>query len=299
MKEKTIETADFFNPLKKEKVIVKFVPRQSELFDNPNHVLSGGIASSTNYWLVVPKNDTGAYEQVLNAAEQAFCEKALGLPEDSMSPHKKNDNFWSSKNPLTNVQLGKDETVLDLSSVEDFIRYKVLLTNTNVICPSLKLLETRPKSTYKFVIVKKSEELSSMNSKVNNKTESYRQFGKIEDDWDKLKVIIELLDGNVLGDNTSLEWLKDQCIDHIDTDAKRFLSVVTDPLLDNKVLLKRCIKAGIISNRSGRLFLRKDNTPMCADGEEATLNIAAKWLDDPKRQELRLLLETQLEDKKK
>jgi hypothetical protein len=38
---------------------------------------------------------------------------------------------------------------------------------------------------------------------------------------------------------------------------------------------------------------------MCADGEEATLNIAAKWLDDPKRQELRLLLETQLEDKKK
>lgn len=299
MKEKTEEQKQEFNPLRKEKVVIRMVKRQSELFDNPNHVLSGGMAASTVYSMCVPKTDSGAFKQVLDPDEQAFCEKALGLPDESMSPHKKNDNFWSSKNPMTNVQLGKDDTILDLSNVEDFIRYKILLANDNVICPSYKALESRPKSTYRFVVVKTTEELSTMNSKVNTKMECYKQLGKIEDDWNKMKTIIEILDTSVLGVKTSIEWLKTQCVNHIDNDPKRFLSVAQDPLLDNKVLLKRCIEAGIVSNRSGRLFLKKDNTPMCSDGEEATLGIAAKWISQPKQQEVRLLLEAQLEDSAK
>jgi len=31
------------------------------------------------------------------------------------------------------------------------------------------------------------------------------------------------------------------------------------------------------------LYLRKDNTPLCDHNEEPTLNIAAKYLNDPRR----------------
>lgn len=282
-------------PLRRETVTVRMVPRKSEMFEGEKHVLSGGMADRTRYWLTVPKGPTGGYVQVLTAEEQEWCEGAMGLPPGAMSPHKAEGNFWSSRNPLANIELGKEDRRLDLSSVEDYIRYKILLTNGEVVCRSIDDLEKRPKETYRFVLVRRSEEQRAMNSRVDTKMECYREFGKIEDDAYKMRVVIELLDNSVLSGSTSAEWLREQCVNHIDGSPKRFLQVVKDPLLDDKILIKRLVEAGVVSNRSGRMFVRKDGTPMCDGGEEATLAVAARWIGDPRRQELRLLLEAQLE----
>ena len=77
-------------------------------------------------------------------------------------------------------------------------------------------------------------------------------------------------------------------------DSKLFLKVITDPMLSNKVLIKKSIEAGLISNRGNYLYLKEDNTPLCEINEEPTLNIAAKYLNSPKHQELKFALEAKL-----
>lgn len=281
-------------PLRNEKVQVRMIPRPSTLFTEKNHVLAGGMAKSTLMSFTVPRDASGAYAQVLDESEREWAEGELGMERGAMSPHKSKDNFWSSRNPLCVVEVGREGLVLDLSNVEDYIRYKILLLNKAVICDSIESMESRPKSSYLFVLVHKAEELKSMSGRVGTKVECYKLFGKMEDDAYKMKTVIELLDSTVLSANTSVEWLKEQCVEHIDDNASRFLQVASDPLLEEKIFVKKCVDAGIVSNRSNRLFIRKGDVPMCDSGEEATLAKAAKWISDPRRQELRLLLETQL-----
>ena len=77
-------------------------------------------------------------------------------------------------------------------------------------------------------------------------------------------------------------------------DSKLFLKVITDPMLSTKVLIKKSIEAGLISNRGNYLYLKEDNTPLCEINEEPTLNIAAKYLNSPRHQELKFALEAKL-----
>lgn len=65
-------------------------------------------------------------------------------------------------------------------------------------------------------------------------------------------------------------------------------------MLSTKVLIKKAIEAGLISNRGNYLYLRADNSPLCEINEEPTLNIAAKYLNSPKHQEVKFALEAKL-----
>ena len=73
-----------------------------------------------------------------------------------------------------------------------------------------------------------------------------------------------------------------------------FLRIATDELLDTKVLIKKSIEAGLIVKRGDYLYVREDNSPLCEYCEEPTFNIAAKYLSNPKRQELKFSLEAKL-----
>ena len=122
----------------------------------------------------------------------------------------------------------------------------------------------------------------------------YKEFGKIENDADTLRVVIETIDGRPLASTSKLEFLQTKANDLIQADSRLFLKVVTDPLLNIKVLIKRAIEEGIIAKRGTYLYLRSDNTPLCENGEEPTLNIAAKYLSNPKHQEIKFSLEAKL-----
>lgn len=109
-----------------------------------------------------------------------------------------------------------------------------------------------------------------------------KEYGKIENDADTLRVIIEAVDGRPTAPTSSLDFLQTKAYDLIQANGKLFLNVITDPLLPTKVLIKKSIEAGNISNRGGMLYLMKDNTPLCDHNQEPTLNIAAAWLNQPK-----------------
>ena len=122
-------------------------------------------------------------------------------------------------------------------------------------------------------------------------TEQQNQFFV---DSDKLSAIIEAIEGRPVSPQSKLEFLQTKTNDLIQADSKMFLRVITDPLLDTKVLIKKAIKEGLISNRGNYLYLRSDGSPLCNDNQEPTLNIAASYLNEPKHQELMLSLEAKL-----
>jgi hypothetical protein len=121
------------------------------------------------------------------------------------------------------------------------------------------------------------------------------EYGKVENDADTLRVIIELLEGRPVGSgNVKLDFLKGKIIEWISRNSRQFLNIITDELLPAKVLIKKCVEAGLIGKRNDAYFLMDGNVPLCEINEESTLNNAAKYLSSVKRQELKYTLEAKL-----
>ena len=55
-----------------------------------------------------------------------------------------------------------------------YIDYKILLTNTDFICPSEEDLKLRPKASYQFVITTDNEQIEMSASELSDKSKAYR-----------------------------------------------------------------------------------------------------------------------------
>lgn len=282
--------------LRNEKIKVSFIKRNNGMPDN--HVLSGGMAEGSKMTLVVPKLNTGTFVNILTDAEKSFLEEYMGLEYNALSIYKKpdSDNFWNDANAngINKVVLIKGDNYFDLSNPQDYIKYKILLANKNIICPSLTTLKETPKATYRFVIIAEGEESKQAKTNMNNTMLCYKEYGKIEENIELLRMIVETLDGRPTAPTVKLEFLQNKCNTLIQKDPKKFLSVITDPLLSTKALIKLSIENGSIANRGNYLYLRSDNTPLCEQNEEPTLNFAAKYLNSPKHQDILFALQAKL-----
>lgn len=285
------------NCLRNERIIVRHVPKLTGMWgNNPKHILAGGMAEGAVRTFVVPRLSSGMFVNVLTDKEKLFLEEVMGLEYNALSVYKKVDNFWddSNENGINKVRLTKQDNYLNLADPEDYIRYKILLANKDYIAPSLQALQDAPKATYQFVIISEGEETKVAKSNMSTTMLCYKEFGKVEDDIDILRVIVETIDGRPTSQTAKLEFLQTKVNSLIQADSKIFLKVITDPMLSTKVLIKKAIEAGLISNRGNYLYLRKDNTPLCEANEEPTLNVAAKYLNSPKHQEVKFALEAKL-----
>ena len=292
---KNTEEKPLINCLRNEQVIVRYLPKQSRMVSNPKHVLFGGMAENATRTFVVPMLSSGRYVNVLTDDEKDFLEDIMGLPKNAMSIYKKVDNFWDDTNEagISKVTLRKQDNYLNLANVEDYIRYKILIANKDYIAPSLEDLETHPKATYQFVILTEESETKSARKGMTILMQCYTAYGKIEDDVDALRIIIETLTGITVHKNTKKEFLQTKINELIQSNSKMFLKIATDPLLQTKVLIRKCIESGLIAHRGNQYYIREGNIPMCEDGEP-TLNVAAQWINLPKNQEIKLSLEAKL-----
>lgn len=298
MAKKVEETEEnqLINCLRNERVIVRFIPRQSHMVTDPKHILYGGMAEDAVRTFVVPKLTSGTYVNVLTNNEMAFLEDCLGMEKGALSVYKKVDNFWSDANPMGigKVRLRKQDNYLDLSVAEDYIKYKILLANKDFICPSQKDFEDRPKATYQFVVINENDNVSTAKRSMSVTMECYKEFGKIEDNLDVLMCVVELLDGRSVADNTSKDFLHTRIDSFIQSNPKQFLKVVKDETLPVKSLIRRSVNAGLITKRGDYYYLKSDGKPLCGDNEEPVLSTAVRYLNNPRNQELKFSLEAQL-----
>ena len=185
------------NCLRNERVIVRYIPKESGMVTNPKHILFGGMAENAVRTFVVPRLSSGMFVNILTDSEKAFLEEVMGLEYNALSIYKKVDNFWddSNENGISRVRLTKQDNYLNLADPEDYIRYKILLANKDYIAPSLQTLQDFPKATYQFVIISEGDETKSAKDNMSATMKCYKEFGKIENDINTLRVIVETIDG--------------------------------------------------------------------------------------------------------
>lgn len=280
-----------FNPLREETVVVRFIPKDGTE-QNKQHILYGGMAENAIRVFTVPIiGSTGSLKNVLTNEEKVFFENVLGI---NLSVHNKKDNYWEN----FKVRLTKNDNFLDLSNVEDYLKYKVLLANTQFICPSLEQLERRPLATYQFVIVSEGQEMKLTANKRQIKKECFKLAGKIENDFETLKAVIEMLEKRPISPKTTTQFLANKLDELIDADADTVYKVLTNTSLASIVLIKRCVSAGLISKAGDFYYLKsgKSKIPMCEEGKDPDLNQAVKYINNPKNQETKFSLESQLKN---
>lgn len=284
------------NCLRNERVIVRHIPKETGIVTNPKHILFGGMAENAVRTFVVPKLSSGMFVNVLTDSEKAFLEEVMGLEYNALSVYKKVDNFWDDSNDsgISRVRLTKQDNYFNLADPEDYIRYKILLANKDFIAPSLQALEDFPRATYQFVIIAEGEENKVAKDNMSNTMKCYKEYGKVENDIDVLRVIIETIDGRPTSSSNKLEFLQAKINNLIQADSKLFLKVITDPYLETKVLVKKAIEAGLIVNKGNYLYLRSDGSPLCENNEEPVLNTAVRYLNAPKHQDIKFALEAKI-----
>ena len=287
---KTTKSIETFNPLRKERVIVRFVPKENDNIVDRKHVAFGGMMDGAVRGFTVPVLSNGTYKNVLTDNEKTFLEEVLGLEVNGLSVYNKKDNYWD--NFL--IKLTKQDTILDLSDPEDYIKYKVLLANKDLVAASMKQLREARRATYEYVIMEPNEEFSDSRNRVNNTMKCYEEFGAIKDKFDILRCIIETVDGRTVASNTKIEFLQAKATDLIASNPKLFLETITDPLLNTKVLIKKAVEANIISKRGEYYYFREDGSPLCGPNEDPTFTIAARYLSLPENQELKFAIEAKL-----
>ena len=277
------------NCLKNERILVRFVPKEDSNITNPKHILYGGMAEGAiKYYTVPVLASTGTYKNILTDDEKAFLESYMGLEYNALSVYNKTNNFWAN----FTVRLTKHDNYLDLSDPNDYIKYKVLLANTDFIADSLRTLNDHPKATYQFVMIKEGESEKREEEKMSVTMKCYKEYGKIEDDNDTLRCIIELIDNRPIAKNTKSEFLKSRINSLIQADPKLFYNIITDEYLNNKVLIKTATEEGVIKRRNNLYYF--EDTPLCPDGTESTLSVAAEYIGLGKNQDLKLRIEALL-----
>ena len=292
--------------LRNEKVIVRKLPKRSGMVTDSNHVMGDGMHENAFRTYCVPKlQKTNNFVNVLTNEEKEFLEYYMGLEPNALSIYKqpKEENYWSNANPngLSSVTLRKNDNVFDLSKPTDYIAVKILLSNKDKICPSMEEWEARPKETYEFVIIREGQESKLSQSNTDATIEAIMKLGKVSEDKDILRLIVETMMGKRYGDHTTKEWLQTQALDMIKGSAKNarlFINIVNDENLDNKVLIRKAINKGIIADRGGFLYIKDGNQPMCGDSEDPTMVNAARWLGKPKNQEILFSIQAKLKGKK-
>ena len=90
--------------------------------------------------------------------------------------------------------------------------------------------------------------------------------------------------GEKVGGDIQLEYLQNRVSDLIESNAREFLSVVTDPLLQYKALLKEAVESNVVELRGDYYYY--NNTPMCGKDENPTITVAARYVSNPKNQEI-------------
>lgn len=292
-KRQQLETEEtIINPLKAEKVTVRFVPRSGGPVGNrKDHVLAGGMAEGATLSLCVPiLASTGKYKNPLTNAEKKFLEEALGLDSNALSIYKSQDNYWDN----FYVELGKAGRTLDLSDPEQYIMYKVLLLNDDVIAPDLDTLRDEPKTTYQFVLVKEGEEDKAENSKMDTTMACYKEFGKIDEDIDTMRILVEILDVRPYSPKTKIDSLRSRINQLIQDDPRKFLNAIKDPMLHTKMIIRRGVELRVLAMRNDLYYIASNNTPLADVGEDSTLPVAARWLNMPSHSDIKAMVESEV-----
>jgi hypothetical protein len=269
-----------------EVVIVKYINRKRGMAANveSDHIISGGMLNTAVRKFSAPIQRNGAIKNVLTEEEKSYLEKETGL---NLSVY---GDFWQS----FFVALHKDDANnrFVLSNPMDYISIKILesLSKEDI---ALSWADRHNNQTYQFAITREDEEMMETKKKYDSKKEAFKLYGKIEDDRSKLLAILKLLTNKPISKDSKLDWLQHKVEEYIDTMPTSFINVVNDKAFYTKMLLNSGVDSGVIEKK-GNKYSTIDGLELSNPGEIATFDNAVAYLDNPKNQEIRTIIEAKI-----
>lgn len=271
--------------LPNEVVTLKFIPRKKGMAANvaEDHIIAGGMVAEAKRKFKAPLQKNGAIANVLTKPEKEYLESETGL---DLSVY---GDFWVNYS----VTLMKDDANnrLDLSNPMDYLSYKLLLTLRNDIATSWD--KRHDKLTFDFAITREGEEGKERKQQYDSKKEAFKQYGKIEEDKSKLLGILKLLTNKPISKDSTLLWIQEQVEAKIDTMPSAFLDIIQDSSFETKLLINKGIEYGVIVKQSNK-YSTVDGLDLCEADELPTLQNAVRYLDNPRNQEVRSLVEAKI-----
>lgn len=272
-----------------DKVIkVKYIKRKRGMASDvsDDHVISGGMLNGSIKKFQAPLLSNGTIANVLTKDEKTYLESVTGL---NLSVY---GDFWLNHF----VTLFKDDNQFDLSNPIDYISYKIMLFLKDDIAPSWD--ERNKKQTYQFVITSDEEEFVEKKQKYDSKKEAFKLYGKIEDDKDKIIGVLSLLTNKPIAETSKLSWLQAQLEEFIDSKPQSFIELMKDKFIDTKLLIQEGIKSKVILKK-GNKYSTIDGLDLCENGQVASFDNAVIYLENPKHQDVRSLIEAKIAETNK
>lgn len=275
-----------------EKVFVKPNYNNPGWIKNKNH-RAFFLMEGTSIRLMAPMKRSGGIANVLTKQEKITLENLLHMKNDELSVYRRDDNFWETKI----VTLNKDTKQLDLSDPNDYIEYKILMHNKDLVAPSIKNVKDR--ATYKFYIERPSEVTSIKSEKAQVNVDAWRAFGKIANDKgkvvDMLKVYGESFPAYAKHKNLSetendLDFLSTILSEIVEQDKELFVEVSQDPLFEAKLLVSKCHNKGLITKNANKYYIKGEPQPFAS-----SLKGACEFIEAEDHQDFKLTLETKLD----
>lgn len=262
------------SPLVDKIIVVKPILRDSALFDKPIGMLKGTQMSID---LPIDPQRKSRINIFKNEEERIYLEERLSLPKGALSTFDRESKFWNG----FIVILTEEELILNLANVTDFLKYRLLLANSDKIAPSWG--ERNDDGRYRFALVEKGFEDVEINSKNEIKKKAYIAFGKIEDSVDKMVDVLNVLGMKITNrSGISQDGLK-AAINRIIEDpnpesVRMFVKVLGDKDFDYRVLLDKAIQVKALY-RIGKNGYRlpKGEEPIADDTKEMI-----DWMKNPK-----------------
>jgi hypothetical protein len=275
--------------LPKKKVRVRPNFENPGWIKNPRHAAFFKVEGAYESYPVAMLRD-GNLKNPFTKEEKEFLEKEFGYEENTLSVYKKDG-------PLRdiNVRITRDGLTLDLSNPSDYITYKVLLTNSDKIAPSVK--ERKSKGTYKFYIEDEAEVNEMKSSDASDNQIAWMEYGKMSESKTKLAAFLKIYSQvfktavTRIDKNTDIKMLQGKVSDIVKDKMKGFVEIVTSPDYDTMLLIAEAVETGVLSRTGTKYSLPE------GDQIGNTLKEAIQYLKAPVNQELVQIIERQIEMK--
>lgn len=273
--------------LPNKKVIIKPIFKSTYMVPDTSHVASFLAPGAFNDF-GLRQLDNGNYVNPFTKEEKDFLEDSyasgLSFEEGELSVYGRfGENYWDD----FTIKLQKDPITLDLNNPMDYMKYKVLLTNTKEICPSYELIGT--KATYKYYIEDEQALNVSESSAADTEERAWEIFGEAKGSHTKMKDILYVY-GKGAADNSTDDFLKRQLRALIKQDPGRFVATCDDNAFDTKLLIQKALRTGALKKVGAVYFTEFDDR--IAEGIRDTVD----YLDDARNQEFRFNIEKKVND---
>jgi hypothetical protein len=219
--------------------------------------------------------------------ERQFFEKEIGVSLNPSEPKEK--NFWRT-DKRGRVTLTKEGVTLNLNLTMDMLRYKILLSNENLVAPNYDVRKN--KQTYEFMVVDQGKLISRRVEEADLKSKAFSKYAEITTNLTSMISFIKAL-GRTVPANYTENWLKGEILTVLENSHSNFLSVVEDPNYELKIFIQNATEVGAIKRMNERRYVLDNGI------ELGDLYSVIQWISDPDHQETKMRIMSQIEMAKK